>query len=373
MGRIEKYEIALTSDQNEVYEEAMASLKKYNQAAIHLYTSGGKSYILGKILERLDDNKLRTSPSGDRLSVLYCSKNGCCENAKRLFGGHRWENVIQYMTFCTLQHDTKAVDSLNVDKFDVIVIDEAHRALAKQTYKGINYILSKYPRASVIAMSANNKRNDDRKWVFEWLTPKLKVGVDYQNRGIKWAVQNNKICSYVYRNGDLDKLKRYTTLLTNIKDRESLNDYSELLNESMELLKKFSNNPFEIVEEQLKHDIDSIGYDGTNGDRWIVFFNRIDDIEKSADKIKGLFDKAYDGKGCNINIIKFHSKSTNEQEALEALTQKSVDKQVDVVLTCMKASSSFHPDNIRGIIVNRHSNSEIDVTQMFGRALQIKE
>lgn len=373
MAKIDIENLKLTDNQEEVYMESMVSIAKHNQAAIHLVTSGGKSYILAKImctLKKEKENKNRRS----KFNVLYISTAKACTNFLQCMSDDFWGDSIRVVNFTQLQRDKQYVDRLNKKSFDIIVIDEAHRALAKETYKGIIYTEEKYPNATIIAMSANNKRYDEKKWVFDWLTPKLTLGVDYQNRGLKHAVANDRICSFEYKSCDIARLKRYCNVFNKLQEKGKIYlNVKDTLTKAKELIEQYKVNSFSKLQEQMYSDIRELHIDGSQGDRWFVFFNTIDELKESKDSIRELFVNAYNNKELNIVLHEYHCANNDVTDIEIVLTGEATPGTVDVILTCNMGGESFHPENTRGIIMNRKSGSENVIVQELGRALQIKE
>ena len=369
MGRIDVKNFKLTENQEEVYMEAMVSIARHNQAAIHLVTSGGKSYILAKIIYTLKKESKRK-----KFNVLYISTASSCTNFLQCMSDDYWGDTLSVVNYTQLQRDEKYVDKLNKKRFDIIVIDEAHHALAKKTYEGIVYTENKYVDATIIAMSANNRRYDDRKWVFDWLTPKLTLGVDYQNRGLKYAVANDQICNFEYKSCDIARLKRYCTIFDKLQERGKIYlNVQETITRAKELIEQYKVNSFSKLQEQIHSDLKELHIDGSQGDRWFVFFNTIAELKESIDSVRNLFVNAYGNKELNIVIHEYHGKNSNVDESTQVLTGAATPGTVDIIMTCLKGGESFHPENTRGIIMNRKSGSENVIVQELGRALQVKE
>lgn len=373
VNNIKKFDkpLKLTNDQITVYNEAMQSIKNHKQAAIHLYTGGGKTYILAKILETLKEKSTKKN-----FNVLYISTPGAVNKTMSEYSGEYWNGFVSYITFNALQRNEKAIDSLGLSSINVIAIDEAHTAPAKETYKGIEYIKNKYPKAIVIAMSANDKRYDSRKWIFDVLTPKLKPGEDYNDRGLKWAIANGRICPFVYKRTNIDKLQKYYTLFSELEEKSLYFTHcKDYLKDAKKILDDYKANAFERLKDTFKNDIrkEETLYDGTKGDRWFVFFNKIQELKEYIDVIKELFEYAYDNEEITIKIHEFHNEVKDSKEVSEALLEPATPNTVDVILTCLKGGQSFHPENTRGIFINRNSNSEINTTQMLGRPLGNRE
>lgn len=370
MAKIDIEKLKLTHEQEEVYIESMKSIARYNQAAIHLVTSGGKSYILAKILYTLKKEDKRR-----KFNVLYISTSSSCTNFLQSMSDDFWGDTISVVNYTQLQRDEKYVDTLNKKKIDIIVIDEAHHALAPKTYEGILYTEAKYPNATIIAMSANNRRYSDKKMVFEILTPKLTLGVDYQNRGLKVSVANKQICDFEYKSCDIARLKKYCAVFDILQERASIYiDARDTIAKAKNLIEQYKSNAFAKLREQMREDLAELHIDGRDGDRWFVFFNTIKELKESISSIRDMFEFAYNNKEINIVVHEFHNENPDADKISTVLTgDKATPNTVDIIMTCLKGGESFHPENTRGIIMNRKSNSETVVVQQLGRTLQIKD
>ena len=370
MAKIDIEKLKLTHEQEEVYIESMKSIARHNQAAIHLVTSGGKSYILAKILYTLKKEAKKR-----KLSVLYISTSSSCTNFLQSMSDDFWGDTISVVNYTQLQRDEKYVNTLNKKRVDIIVIDEAHHALAPKTYEGIKYTEEKYPNATIIAMSANNRRYSDKKMVFELLTPKLTLGVDYQNRGLKVSVANKQICDFEYKSCDIARLKKYCAVFDILQERASIYiDARDTITRAKDLIEQYKSNAFIKLREQMREDLKELHIDGKDGDRWFVFFNTIKELRESISSIGDMFKFAYNNNDINIIIHEFHNENPDAEKISTVLTgDKATPTTVDIIMTCLKGGESFHPENTRGIIMNRKSNSETVVVQQLGRTLQIKE
>ena len=128
MGTTDTLNIELTPDQKEVYKEAMLSIKKYKQAAIHLVTGGGKTCILLKILQSLKEKSKTKS-----LNVLYISTLQSCVNFKHNTSDEYWNNTFSLISYNRLSTEERHIDARGITKANIIVLDEAHHALATRT------------------------------------------------------------------------------------------------------------------------------------------------------------------------------------------------------------------------------------------------
>lgn len=364
-------DIKLQPYQEEAKKEVLTSLKKYNQAVIHLCTGGGKSFIMADVL-----NELRQRD--ESFKVVYISRSGSCSRVRSLlnsFDTKYWNSFVTYITFSELQRNEKFIDTLSLAKVDLLVIDEAHGSLATETYKGIQYIQTKFPKAGILAMSANDIRYDSKRFVFKHLAPKLTEGKDYKKRDLNWAIENKILCKFIYRESKLRDLAiKYKALEALRLKSEIYRDekYNELYERVKSIIDNYCNAGWDKTKKALLADTQKLGYDGHEGDRWFIFYNTVAEIREDLDKIREVFEEVY---ACNpnvkINILEFHNANPKADELEKTLNGPAVPNEVDVIITCIKGSESFHPENTRGIIMNRRTRSENNMIQMLGRALEI--
>lgn len=355
----------LTDEQKTILKECMQSLKTYNQAAVLLSMGGGKSVIAANIIKNLKKNK-------ENYNVIWITTASDIDKARAIMDIDYLKESITYVSFTTLSRNADYVNELVKlhDNYDLIVIDEAHHAPANKTSVGVKNILEKFSSAKLLVMTATKHRYSDRKRPFEILTPKLTLGVDYQDRGLKYSIDNNLICDFTYKTCNIAKLRQYINALELMKQySEVYRNFDELLEQSTNIINDYNKNVFSKLGDQIAQDLE---YDGSQGDRWFVFYNWIDELKDGKDNIEKMFKLAYGNNNVNINIIEYHSLSTDDK-AIDKIMAAPVPNQVDIILTCNKGAESLHPENTRGIIILRNTKSGTVFEQMLGRALEIKE
>ena len=361
MGNINVGTIELSDEQLEILKEVKKSLKEKGQAAVLLRPGGGKSYVSAKLIMELCAGK-------KEYNVLWISTPTSISNTKSLLSGSSMiSDKITYVTFNELALNSCAVDRLGDTRIKLIVIDEAHQALALQTYKGIQYTLKKYQGAKILAMTATKRRYSDRKKTFEWLTPKLVAGADYKDRGLKYSIENNLVCDFTYKVCDIQRIKEYCSILKDLQEKYSAYSvYTDLLRKCEELVNDYTENLYQKLAIQMRKDLVT---DGSDGDRWFVFYKRIQDLKGDIENVRSLFKQSYSNESLTINIIEFHSDIDNDEETVKLINSAPAENTVDVILTCNKGSQSLHPDHTRGIIMNRSTGSETILEQQLGRCM----
>lgn len=349
--------------QKKILDEAWESLHESSQAAIHVFTSGGKSYIAKRLMEEVHKEK-------GKLHVLWISTKSAITNVKSTIFNDDWYNSkITYITYTSLSRSgDNIVNIISLYEYNLIIIDEAHRGLAEKTEIGIKAVLDNFSDVYRVTMSATPTRMQDRRNAFSILTPDAR----YQSLDIDEAIKQGLLPKINYYILNLKLLKRdYKYLET----YEYLSEtYSSIRNELIEIKNFIENYQFSVVEDSVKLIKNTLTYDGSKGDRYIVFFSTIAELEAMKAKIKKIFKRVY-SKQCNINIYKYHSKCTKEelQESFDGIMSEPKENNIDVMLTVDMGTESIHPKNIRGILMYRATKSERVYKQQLGRAIKLKK
>lgn len=354
-----------TDEQKEILAECKKSIKKYNQAAILLHTGGGKSYIAANLIDW-------QRGSLDEFKVLWIATQSSIDRVKALYADTPILNeCITYVTFNMFAKYSNYADVLEKQcgTFDMVIIDEAHKALGKQTLLGVQNAMSKFKKSTLIVMTATKVRGD-RRQTFQVLTPKLKLDTDFKDRALDYAINNGLICDFCYKVCNLNLLKQYYAAFNKLREYSSIyKEYDYILEQSKKLINDYNNNVYSKLGEAINKDIEC---DGSEGDRWFVFFYRVEEIKESVGYIEEMFKIAYGRDDLKVNIMQFTSESATP-EMVATINGEPTHNQIDVILTCNKGAESLHPKNTRGVIMLRTTFSNAVFEQQLGRALEIKE
>lgn len=354
--------IPLSDKQHEIVEATMESLNETGQGALSVFTSGGKSYI------------------GATIACIYLSNN---RNKDILWFGPKAANsnvynaiISKLPTSYKRRIHMKSYSELSLGKCDIdvdfdkvclAIMDESHRALAKQAYPNLVDLLNKC-KADRLAMSATQCRTDGRH-SFEALVPKAY----YNDYDINWAADNNIIndLNYIVCTTKVAQLD-YATLA---KFASIAKRYSSVYDEYNELLAMMHNYSFKFERDfydTLKNS--GMSLDASDGVRHIVFFNTIENLKAHVSSVKNVFKKLYPK--CDVNIWEYHSKQTKTEsdEVLKYAVASVPNKNtVDVIISVNKGTESIHPKHIRSVSMFRHTQSTIIFTQQMGRGVTLKD
>lgn len=134
------------------YEKAERMLGTDGKAAIIHPTGTGKSYIAFSLIENHQDKRFVWLAPTEYIYNLQIEKLWQKQHV-------RFENII-FHTYNRLMWHEEIIDDLNPD---YIILDEFHRAGAQEWGKSVRKLLSKYPNAKVLGLSATNIRYLDNR------------------------------------------------------------------------------------------------------------------------------------------------------------------------------------------------------------------
>ena len=142
--------IDLYRHNEEAWLAAREMLEEVGKAAVIHPTGTGKSFIGFRLCEEYPDKTVCwLSPS----EYIYRTQ---IENLKSASCGWEPENV-RFFTYARLMN--MSPDEIKEIRPDYIVLDEFHRCGAEQWGQGVQNVLSAYPDAPVLGLSATAKKD----------------------------------------------------------------------------------------------------------------------------------------------------------------------------------------------------------------------
>ena len=134
------------------YEKAEEMMAKEGKAAIIHPTGTGKSFIAYAFIERNPNIRFLWLGPSDYIYYLQMEKLWLKQHV-------RFKNVVFYTYNRLMWHDEEMEDI----KPDFVILDEFHRAGAKEWGKTARKLLGMYPKARVLGLSATNIRYLDNR------------------------------------------------------------------------------------------------------------------------------------------------------------------------------------------------------------------
>lgn len=354
-------EIKLDDFQKDLARQVLDQLQDCGQSGLEVMTSGGKSFIAAYVMYEYINKHHDTM-------ILWVAPKVAINNVKnKIFKNKTVGNRIVYAGYEELARGNYTLCGVEESDIGLIVFDECHKALAKQTFVHLSALLEKLKHSDRLAMSATPVRYGGLD-TFSVLVPKIAEPVRFDINdaaehdllpNLSYVLGNTKICA-----SDFNVVRRYKDLVKTSIEAEEL--YAEVVS----TLKSFQ---FDLQTDLQEILLDNMKSDGSGGERHIAFFRSIASLQEMRPAIESAFKGAYPN--CTINILEYHSGLTdadNQKSFMQFVVDEPEDKRIDVMLSVDKATESIHPDNIRSVFMFRGTNSARVYLQQLGRGLMLK-
>lgn len=382
MGTIQL--VHLDENQMRWKEKALKSIKKYQQGALYLATGIGKSYVAKDIInDYLTEDK--------SAQILWLAPASAMNNIKQNFFG-TYENII-FESFENIRIREDYIDSVDINNLKLIVIDEAHKALATKTWLSVNYILEKFTdrrtrseykrakknKADLLVLTASGVRSCDSRKVFDELTNRLEEHVDYEVVDLHEAIEQDLLGKIHFLKNNLSKYELMAgaliSQLSNTELDESFSEKRKEIQDILDYIAEYKSNMQKYLGADINAKIKNT-YDATEGDQWVVFYSRVKDAMSSTKFLTELFKEIYKhNPNVKVNVYQYH----NAMSELEINTvnshmyTKPERDTVNVYVTVNKGITSIHPENVVGEIQFRTTYSQNLYEQSIGRVTKSKQ
>lgn len=302
-------------------------------------TGSGKSLLMAKLIKDNLNSKFFILSTSHKINDQFKSKlDG--EMLKR----------VDFNIYCNMPNmKQEAMESLHPD---YILLDEMHRALAKEWSKGINVLLEMYPDAKVLGLSATPIRYLDRcRNVVEELF------------GGSLACEMS--LSQAILDGILPMARYVCGVYSYEKDTESLNKKIE----------KSTNDPEEKKEllkqvKVLKENLDKANgvseiikkYVVSDNEKFVVFLKNTTHLRE----MKPVIEKWFTDAGFTVRLYEVHCRNTDRDKEFQTFKQDTQNG-IKLCLSVNMIAEGIHGD-IDGVIMLRDTMSPNLYFQMIGRA-----
>lgn len=303
-------------------------------------TGSGKSLLMAKLIEDNPDSRFFVLSTRHEINEQFKEKLDD-EMLKR----------VDFNIYCNMPNMKQEImESLQPD---YILLDEMHRALAKEWSKGINVLLEMYPNAKVLGLSATPIRY-----------------LDKCRNVVNELFGGNLACDMSLSQAILDGILPMARYVCGVysyeKDAESVNKKIEKScnndEEKKELLRQVK-----ILKENLDkgHGVSDIfrKYIITGSEKFVVFLKNTTHLKV----MKPVIEKWFTDAGFTIRIYEVHSKNADKNKEFQAFAK---DKEIGVIKACLSVdmlTEGIHGD-IDGVIMLRDTISPNYYFQMIGRA-----
>lgn len=310
------------------------------RVAIVQPTGSGKSLLMAKLIEDNPDSRFFVLSTSHKINDQFKSKLDE-ETLKR----------IGFNIYCNMPNMKQ--ETMEALQPDYIMLDEMHRALAKEWSKGIKRLLEMYPNAKVLGLSATPIRYLDR-----------------CRNVVNELFGGNLACdmslSQTILDGILPMARYVCGVYSYEKDTESLNKRIEKScnseEEKKELLKEL---------KALKENLDKANgvadifkkYIVTGNEKFVVFLKNTAHLRE----MKPVIEKWFIDAGFSVRMYQVHSKNVDKDKEFQAFKEDKENGIVKVCLSVNMLAEGIHGD-IDGVIMLRETISPNMYFQMIGRA-----
>ncbi len=303
-------------------------------------TGSGKSLLMGKLIEDNPDSKFFVLSTSHKINDQFKEKLDE-EMLKRL----------ECNIYCNMPNMKK--EDMEVLQPDYILLDEMHRALAREWSKGIKVLLEMYPNAKVLGLSATPIRY-----------------LDKRRNVVKELFNDNLACDMNLSQAILDGILPMARYVCGVysyeKDAESLNKKIERSynseDEKKELFKQVK-----ILKENLDkgNGVSDIfrKYIMTGNEKFVVFLKDTKHLRRMRPVIKKWFN---DAGFSSVRMYEVHSKNIDKDKEFQAF-KNDTEEGIKLCLSVNMVAEGIHGD-INGVIMLRETISPNLYFQMIGRA-----
>ena len=326
------------------YEAAVRMLTERGKAAVIHPTGTGKSFIGFKLCE---DNPDKTicwlSPS----RYIYQTQ---LENLAETSDGYQPENV-KFYTYAKLMNVSE--DEIAAIKPDYIILDEFHRCGAEQWGRGVQRLLSAYPEAKLLGLSATNVRylDNQRDMADEMFNGNVASEMTLGEaivRGILNA-PTYVLSVFAYQQ-DYDRLKSRVRRAKSKATRDAAEQYLEALRRALEQA-----DGLDAIFD--KYMTDRAG-------KYLVFCASAEHMREMMDHVDEWFGKI----DAAPHVYSAYSDDPATSKAFRDF--KADDSKHLKLLFCIDMlNEGIHVEDVSGVILFRPTVSPIIYKQQIGRAL----
>jgi len=335
--------ITLFEHNENAYRAALAMLRETGKAAIIHPTGTGKSFIAFKFCEDFPEKRFCwLSPSE---YIFRTQLDNFAANS-----GTTPDNIL-FLTYARLM--TLNADEIAAIQPDFIILDEFHRCGAEQWGKGIQSLLSAYPGAPLLGLSATNIRflDNQRDMAAELFDGHIASEITLGEAIARGILKPPKYVLSVYSfQKDLEKYESRAAKLRGPARRDRAMDLLKTLRRSLE-------NADGLDAVFARHMPDRHG-------RYIVFCSSAAHMNRMISRVPEWFSQL----DAEPHIYRAYSPDPVTREAFDAFRNDDTDH-LKLLFTIDMLNEGIHVADMDGVILFRPTVSPIIYKQQIGRAL----
>ena len=330
-------------------------LLKHNQEAYenicHMYNEGiqrvavvqptgsGKSMLMTKLIEDNPDSRFFVLSTSHKINDQFKSKLDE-EALKR----------IDFNIYCNMPNMSEA--TMKALQADYILLDEMHRALAKEWNKGIKILLEMYPNAKVLGLSATPIRYLDRcrNVVEELFNGNLACDMSLSQAILDGILPMARyVCGVYSFEKDTESLnKKIAKSCNSDEEKKELLEQVKVLKQNLDK----ANGVSEIIRK----------YVVSGNEKFVVFLKDTTHLRN----MKPVIEKWFTDAGFTIRMYEVHCKNIDKDKEFQAF-KEDTEEGIKLCLSVNMVAEGIHGD-IDGVIMLRETMSPNLYFQMIGRA-----
>ena len=330
-------------------------LLKHNQEAYenicHMYNEGiqrvavvqptgsGKSMLMTKLIEDNPDSRFFVLSTSHKINDQFKSKLDE-EALKR----------IDFNIYCNMPNMSEA--TMKALQADYILLDEMHRALAKEWNKGIKILLEMYPNAKVLGLSATPIRYLDRcrNVVNELFGGNLACDMSLSQAILDGILPMARyVCGVYSFEKDTESLnKKIAKSCNSDEEKKELLEQVKVLKQNLDK----ANGVSEIIRK----------YIVSGNEKFVVFLKDTTHLRN----MKPVIEKWFTDAGFTIRMYEVHCKNIDKDKEFQAF-KEDTEEGIKLCLSVNMVAEGIHGD-IDGVIMLRETMSPNLYFQMIGRA-----
>ena len=332
--------VDLLKHNQEAYENICHMYNEGIQRVAVVQTTGsGKSMLMTKLIEDNPDSRFFVLSTSHKINDQFKSKLDE-EALKR----------IDFNIYCNMPNMSEA--TMKALQADYILLDEMHRALAKEWNKGIKILLEMYPNAKVLGLSATPIRYLDRcrNVVNELFGGNLACDMSLSQAILDGILPMARyVCGVYSFEKDTESLnKKIAKSCNSDEEKKELLEQVKVLKQNLDK----ANGVSEIIRK----------YVVSGNEKFVVFLKDTTHLRN----MKPVIEKWFTDAGFTIRMYEVHCKNIDKDKEFQAF-KEDTEEGIKLCLSVNMVAEGIHGD-IDGVIMLRETMSPNLYFQMIGRA-----
>ncbi|MDE6853110.1 MAG: DEAD/DEAH box helicase family protein, partial [Lachnospiraceae bacterium] len=303
-------------------------------------TGSGKSLLMAKLIEDNPDSRFFVLSTSHKINDQF--KEKLDEEALKR---------VDFNIYCNMSSMNE--ETMKALQADYILLDEMHRALAKEWSKGIKILLEMYPNAKVLGLSATPIRYLDRcrNVVEELFNGNLACDMSLSQAILDGILPMARyVCGVYSFEKDAESLNRRIAKSCNSdEEKKELLEQVKVLKQNLDK----ANGVSEIIRK----------YVVSGNEKFVVFLK---DTTHLRD-MKPVIEKWFTDAGFTVRMYEVHSKNVDKDREFQSFKEDTEDGIIKACLSVNMIAEGIHGD-IDGVIMLRETMSPNLYFQMIGRA-----